>query len=345
MSSGAEFQIDLAPADLDGPLPFHLLIDEHLRIQHVGRSIRRLYPELKRDELLSQWLTLERPDNAIEHIDDLYHLAGRLILMRLKGCDLPLRGQFLPLINGRGAMLVAAPNLTDPDELTTHDLQLTDFATHDTATDLLFAIRARDVTLRELKDAMERKRVLLRELDHRVKNNLSSVLSLLTLTRSETSDIDQYYEILDRRIRALDASHTLLANCHWGPVDLGTLVDAILTPFGDQHARRTVNGPPVRISARQASPLAMSLHELATNAAKHGAWLGDTGLVDLQWKKSADDLLLLWTETGGSQPPKVVTEAVGLSIVRGFIEHELAGAISIDPDTAGVIVSISLPMA
>jgi len=343
MSSGSEFHVDIDAADLDGPLPFHLLIDEHLEIQHVGRSIRRLYPKLQCGDPLGQWITLDRPAKSIEHIGDLQGIAGRLVLFRLAGCDLQFRGQFLALHGGDGMLLTADPQLTDPDELARHDLQLADFAMHDAITDFLFAIRARDVTLGELREAIERQRVLVRELDHRVKNNISAVLSLLALTRSDASDVTQYHEILDGRIRALDASHMLLSRGHWGPVDLGILADSVLAPFRGRHGRLKLETAPLRIPARMASPLAMSLHELGINAAKHGAWSGDSGVVCLQWQQSADTFKLVWSETGGPRPSQTMTEGTGLSIVRGFIEHELGGVLSIEPGESGLTVLISLP--
>lgn len=343
MSSGNEFDVDIDPADLDGPLPFHLLIDEHLKIQHVGRSIRRLYPKLQRGDSLGQWVTLDRPAKSIEHIGDLHGIAGRLVLFRLAGCDLQFRGQFLPLQAGDGMLLTADPQLADPDELAKHDLQLADFAMHDAITDSLFAIRARDITLGELKEAIERQRVLVRELDHRVKNNISAVLSLLALTRSEASDVTQYHEILDGRIRALDASHTLLSRGHWGPIDLGILADSVLAPFRGRRGRLELDAPPLHIPARLASPLAMSLHELGINAAKHGVWSGDSGVVCLQWQQSADTFKLKWSETDGPRPSQTMTEGTGLSIVRGFIEHELGGVLSIEPGESGITVLISLP--
>ena len=343
MSSGTESHPNIDPADLDGPLPFHLLIDEHLQIQHVGRSIRRLYPELQRGDSLDQWVTLDRPAKTIERIGDLHDIAGRLVLFRLVGSDLQFRGQFLALHGSDGMLLTMDPQLTEPAELAKHGLQLRDFSPHDAVTDLLFAIRARDVTLDELKEAVERQRMLVRELDHRVKNNITAVLSLLALTSSEASDATQYHEILDGRIRALAASHSLLALDHWGPVELGSLVESVLAPFGNHEDRLELDGPRMHIPAKLASPLAQSLHELCINAARHGAWSIDSGVVRLQWLQSADMFELVWSETGGPRPPQTLTEGTGLSIVRGLVEHELRGVLSIEPGESGVTVLMSIP--
>jgi len=343
MSSGTESHANIDPADLDGPLPFHLLVDEHLQIQHVGRSIRRLYPELQRGDSLDQWVTLDRPAKTIERIGDLHDISGRLVLFRLAGGDLQFRGQFLALHESDGMLLTMDPQLTEPAELARHGLQLKDFSPHDAVTDLLFAIRARDVTLDELKEAIERQRMLVRELDHRVKNNITAVLSLLALTSSDASDVTQYHEILDGRIRALAASHSLLALDHWGPVELGSLADSVLAPFGSRDGRLELDGPRMHIPAKLASPLAQSLHELCINAAKHGAWSVDSGVVHLQWQQSGDTFKLVWSETGGPRPPQTLTEGTGLTIVRGLIEHELRGVLSIETGESGVTVLISIP--
>ena len=265
------------------------------------------------------------------------------MLFRLAGSDLQFRGQFLALHERDGMLLTMDPQLTEPAELARHGLQLKDFSPHDAVTDLLFAIRARDVTLDELKEAIERQRMLVRELDHRVKNNITAVLSLLALTSSEASDATQYHEILDGRIRALAASHTLLALDHWGPVELGSLVESVLAPFGNHEDRLELDGPRMHIPAKLASPLAQSLHELCINAARHGAWSIDSGVVRLQWLQSADMFELVWSETGGPRPPQTLTEGTGLSIVRGLVEHELRGVLSIEPGESGVTVLMSIP--
>ncbi len=317
MCSGIDRPFELRPDDLDGPLPFHLLIDETLCIRHAGRSIRRLCPTLKPGDHLSTWITLERPAKPIEHLDDLRSIEGRLVLMRLAQCDVQLRGAFLPVVHQPGMMLAADPQLTAPEDLTTHGLHLNDFATHDAVTDLLFAIRARELTLNELREAMERQRSLVRELDHRVKNNITAVLSLIALTASEVSSIEEYHQRLDRRIRALDASHTLLARGGWGPVDFRTLAATVLNAFADPGDRLAFEGEDVRILARQAGPLALSLHELGINAAKYGGGWTEMGQGRLNWQEDGETLRVWWTGAGGADAGATPQGGGGVALGRG----------------------------
>ncbi len=344
MCSGSDNPIEIRPQDLDGPLPFHLVVDDTMSILSAGRSIRRSCPELKRGDSLSRWITLERPESPIECMEDIHAIKGRLVLMRLAGCGMQLRGAFLPLHSGGGALLSAEPQLTSPDDLTRHDLHITDFAVHDAVTDLLFAIRARDLTLAELKTAMERQRVLVRELDHRVKNNIAAVLSLSSLTASDASSVEDYHQKLDRRVRALNESHTLLARSGWGPVQLELLANAVLNAFCDGSSRLRLSGEPIRVPARYAGPLALSLHELGINAAKYGAWSCDNGHVILKWTARDDTLHMTWTEVDGLPPEKIPSEGIGLTLVRGFIEHELDGAFVIDLTPTGLRFSIAIPV-
>jgi len=113
---------------------------------------------------------------------------------------------------------------------------------------------------------------LTRELNHRVKNTLANVLSIIALTRRRSLDLDEFANGLDGRIRALSATHDLLTQTEWGSTPVHAVMEAELSPYarGDDH-QVTIDGPDVQLAPNDALSLGLAVHELATNAAKYGA--------------------------------------------------------------------------
>ena len=138
------------------------------------------------------------------------------------------------------------------------------------ATDNIVRISGVTVDITDRKDAEERQALLAREVDHRARNALALVQSIVRLTRSDT--IKSYIAAVDGRIGALSRAHTLLAQSRWQGADLARLVEEELAPYraGDD-GKITANGPDVSLEPRTAQTLALALHELSTNAAKYGA--------------------------------------------------------------------------
>ena len=113
---------------------------------------------------------------------------------------------------------------------------------------------------------------LTRELNHRVKNTLANVLSIIALTRRRSDNLDDFANSLDGRVRSLSATHDLLTQSEWGTTPIQAVVDAELAPYsrgGEASVHR--EGPDVELAPNDALSLGMALHELATNAAKFGA--------------------------------------------------------------------------
>ena len=178
------------------------------------------------------------------------------------------------------------------------------------ATDNIVRISGVTVDITDRKEAEERQALLAREVDHRARNALALVQSIVRLTRSDT--IKSYIAAVDGRIGALSRAHTLLAQSRWQGADLARLVDEELAPYraGDDE-RITATGPDVSLEPRTAQTLALALHELSTNAAKYGALSVMSGRVGLTWELQPDNLLLRWTETGGP-----TTETAGVAGLR-----------------------------
>src|SRR5882757_841413 len=153
-----------------------------------------------------------------------------------------------------------------------------------------------DIT--ERKDAEERQSLLAREVDHRAKNAMAIVQSIVRLTKA--NGVADYAAVIEGRINALSRAHAILAVQRWQGADLSKLVDDELAPYRSENAERiVVAGPNVLLDPTTAQTLALALHELATNAAKYGALSQALGKLELKWEIQPDAILLNWHEIGG----------------------------------------------
>jgi PAS domain S-box-containing protein len=195
-----------------------------------------------------------------------------------------------------------------------------------------------DVTDR--KEAEERQNLLAREVDHRARNALAVIQSIIRLTRAKS--VDEYVAAIEGRIKALARAHTLLSDSRWHGADLATLVGEELAPYrtGDKVA---IDGPAISLQPSTAQGLALALHELATNAAKHGALSSVKGRVNLSWQLQPDALVLSWTESGGPPIAQPAAKSFGLRVIRASIEQQLSGETLFDWDPKGLRCSFSIP--
>jgi len=197
-----------------------------------------------------------------------------------------------------------------------------------------------------LREAQERRELLVREVDHRAKNVLAVVQAVLKLTRAD--DPRDYAQIVEGRIAALAKAHTLLSRQRWAGADLRALLSEELAAFGGEEraGRVKLDGPPVFLSPWTVQPLTLALHELATNAAKYGALAAPQGRLEIHWEVQRDDgaLLIRWTETGGAaQPPSVARKSFGTRVIDGAINDQLGGNIDRRWDPDGLACRITLP--
>jgi two-component sensor histidine kinase/GAF domain-containing protein len=207
----------------------------------------------------------------------------------------------------------------------------------------------RDVTERRRAD--ERQVLMTRELDHRAKNALAVVLAALRLTPAE--DPRAYASAVEGRVAALARAHTLLTERRWAGADLRDLVcgelRSFLTPAPPGEPPRVlVAGPPVMLAAQAAQPLSMALHELATNAIKHGALSVPQGRGAVTWSIAPEDgaLRLRWAESEGPEiagPPQ--RPGFGSRVMRGTITDQLGGRLDWQWAPGGLICELSLPAA
>jgi PAS domain S-box-containing protein len=203
-----------------------------------------------------------------------------------------------------------------------------------------------DVTERRADE--ERQLLLAREVDHRAKNTLAVVQAALRLTRAD--DVRGFVRIIEGRISSLARAHTLLAGKRWEGAPLRVVVEAELTPFlspGPGLAPRAeLDGPDVTLAPPAVQALSMIMHELATNATKHGALSAAEGRVSVSWRLEGEVLRLRWAERGG--PPVVAPPArrgFGSRVLEATITGQLGGVVSQDWQAEGLVVEARLPRA
>ncbi|MGE4064109.1 MAG: chemotaxis protein CheB [Rhodospirillaceae bacterium] len=203
----------------------------------------------------------------------------------------------------------------------------------------------KDVTeLRRLEKEMRR---LMDELQHRVKNTLATVNSIINQTVGTKADRAELADTLKSRIGALAATHDLLTAGDWQGVSLRQILEAELLPFGESE-RVTLHGPDIALPPKHALALTLTLHELATNAAKYGALSKNGGKLEVKWlvqvKASGRELSLDWIEVLDKPiAASRVVESFGMRLIRNAVSHDLRGACSHDLASNGLNCNITFP--
>lgn len=204
------------------------------------------------------------------------------------------------------------------------------------------------VDITERKQSDERQSLLIAELDHRVKNLLARVAVISSYTRLGSSSVDEFVQVLDRRIHSMAAAHSLLSQNRWNGVNLADLVDSQLAPYATA-ANMTIAGPDVTLGPTVTQAVAMALHELVTNAVKYGALSSPNGHVSVKWNRQPADgastrVKIEWRENGGPPVAPPAKSGYGTSLIREMIPHELGGAVDLAFVTEGVCCEIDVPL-
>jgi PAS domain S-box-containing protein len=211
--------------------------------------------------------------------------------------------------------------------------------------------------LRQRRAAEERQALLVRELDHRAKNALAVVQAALRLTPKE--DPESYARAVEGRVAALARAHTLLAEGRWEGAGLRELIEGELGVFlparkpehdasGGAGGSAAVVGPVVRLRPGAAQAISMAVHELATNATKHGALGVPGGTVSVSWQvhQRAGFFRLRWEERGGplvSRPP--TRWGFGSRVIEATVKDQLGGRVERFWDSGGLICECDVPLA
>lgn len=194
----------------------------------------------------------------------------------------------------------------------------------------------------ELATSTERQMLLAREVDHRARNVVAVMQSILRITRAET--MEDYIAAVDGRIGALSNAHRLLADSRWEGADLHRLAEEEFAPYqGGDVARVRIEGPAILLSPAMAQTLALTLHELVTNAAKHGALSVPAGRVTLGWCVLPDTIDFDWVETGGPEVKPPSRRGYGTRVFKAGIEQQLKGTLDFRWLASGLHCKLSIP--
>lgn len=189
---------------------------------------------------------------------------------------------------------------------------------------------------------------LTRELNHRVKNTLANVLSIIALTRRRAENLNSFADSLDGRIRALSATHDLLTQSEWGTTPIGAVVRAEMAPYAqDTEKHLEMSGPDVELAPNDALSLGLAIHELATNAAKYGALSTLEGKVKVCWQMISQDLARIeWSETGGPPVPNTQERkrGFGTDLIEKIVAHELRNPVDLRFEPEGVRCNLIIPV-
>ena len=192
--------------------------------------------------------------------------------------------------------------------------------------------------------------MLIDELNHRVKNTLATVQSIVSKALRSSSDIEAIREAIESRLFALSRSHDLLTRVNWESARLLEVVTDALEPFGITNGRAerfVITGPDVRLPPKAALALGIAFNELATNAVKYGAFSNEEGRIAISWTiepaASGDRLLLHWRERDGPPVTSPARKGFGSQVIERGLAHELDGKVRLDYQAAGVICTIDIP--
>ncbi|WP_279481619.1 PAS domain-containing protein [Aureimonas sp. SK2] len=189
--------------------------------------------------------------------------------------------------------------------------------------------------------AHQRQRLLIDELNHRVKNTLSTIQSLARPSFRADRDRDEARRAFEARIVALSNAHNLLSDQHWESADLETVLRAELRALDLD--RTEISGPPIRLNPKAAIAMAMIFHELASNGLKYGALNMAGGRLAIGWQRRESSVALEWRESWESPEPVAIRPGFGMRMLERIVTGELEGRLEADCGRNGLAWTIVLP--
>ena len=202
-----------------------------------------------------------------------------------------------------------------------------------------------DVTDRH--EAEETQRLLMRELDHRMKNTLQVIQAVIRRTAKSHHSVATFEQSLLGRVRAMSRAHELLAGERWLGADIDTIVRQETSTF-DAGGVIRIDGPRIRLNPKAALSFALAIHELGTNASKYGGLSSAKGTVDINWAIERVDgkpwLALSWQESGGPPVEMPTERGFGSMLIERSIAYELGGDARMEFRATGLSVVIKAPL-
>lgn len=187
---------------------------------------------------------------------------------------------------------------------------------------------------------------LTRELNHRVKNTLANVLSIISLTRHRSDNLDGFAEALLGRVRAMSATHDLLTHAQWSETSLRSVLEAeINVELSGDDSPVILDGPDVLLAPNDALSLGLAIHELATNARKYGALSAVGGKVHVSWQMVDEtEARVEWREGGGPKVPSQRKSGFGTELIEKVIAREFDRNVDLTFHPEGVRCSLQIPV-
>ncbi|SPJ24087.1 Blue-light-activated histidine kinase 1 [Palleronia abyssalis] len=198
------------------------------------------------------------------------------------------------------------------------------------------------VDISSLAEAEQQQKVLISELNHRVKNMLAVVVSIANFTKKTSSNMDEFVDRLIGRLNGMARAYSLLSGSEWSGVELRDLLHAEVEVFGAD--RVTAEGPALHLTPEHALSLGMIVHEMATNAAKYGALSEIAGRVNVAWEVKDGQAHLTWVEQGGPLVNAPAEKGFGLVLIEGQVRSQMEGEIETDFRPDGLVLKLSFPL-
>ena len=198
------------------------------------------------------------------------------------------------------------------------------------------------VDITTLAQAEEHQKVLIAELNHRVKNMLAVIITIVKTSLRGKGAEPAVLDTLINRLHGMARAYSLLSERSWTTVGVRDIIKEEIAPF--ENPRIHISGPNVDLMPSQALAISMVIHELATNAAKYGALSSNNGTLEVRWKNAQDQLALEWTERGGPEAIKPERNGFGFVLIQGQIENQLNGKLESTFGPEGLSVKLEFPL-
>ena len=205
---------------------------------------------------------------------------------------------------------------------------------------------ARDMTERRRAD--EHRKVLLDELNHRVKNTLAVIQSIASQTLGQASTVAEARDAFGSRLISLARTHDILTRANWAGANLAEIVADTIKPHAGDQGRFRIKGQDIQLAPSASLAIAMALHELATNAAKYGALSTAEGRVVIDWGIAGEDdprLRLRWKEEGGPNVVAPTKKGFGSLMIERVLSAELNGQVRVAYESSGLVCMIDAPLS
>ncbi len=200
-----------------------------------------------------------------------------------------------------------------------------------------------NIDITERKTAEAHQRLLLNELNHRVKNTLATVQAM---ARQSLRSVDPAaWEAFEGRLAALSAAHNVLTQRNWEAASIPQIVEVATAAYDSGGRRVSAEGPAINLEPKTTVALALAMHELATNAVKYGALSTPMGQVDVRWSQADARLRLTWTETGGPSVRAPERLGFGARLLERGLAEELRGTVRLDFRPEGLVCTVEASLA